>query len=310
MAVSQGAYISIKQIVASWLVARGYTSHVAYRVTKYAADAVREFKLSHMPLVKHKLLTKQPNESWFTLPSDFTDYVSVGIRQGGAWRPIAVSNRLIPFPQSNSDGQYNTQHNDEFNLNGSFTNWVNPVLAQQSASFNPDDFLNQDYLTATPSTPTPSNACGDTTWAYPYANAGWGNGWFWSDHYDSWGENTGRYFGLGDGYRPDVVCFNTEKGLIMTPQCFPCNQLYLVYVGNGAVDTMTYIPIQSQAAIEAYIDWRYNEQKRNVGKGDVMYYKNEYYNQLRIMRARFNQFSTTDFHRILMEYYGQTQRIG
>lgn len=312
--VATNAYITVDNIVSSLLLTKGKSISQYWKYLKLTADAVRELAFSHMPLVNHTILHKPEGQSWFDLPAGYTDWVSVGVRCGERWRPIAVgAGNLMPFPRSKGGGEYDSSFNPtpgNMNVNGGWTNWLNPSLATAAASFAGDDFYNQDYLDSE-SEPSTGGNCGcegSQGWAWPYGY-GYYNGFFWAEWFDDWGESRGRMFGLGDGQRPDVVEINPEYGVIMCPACFPGNELYLVYIGIGSVDTMTHIPANAQAVIEAYVSWKYAEAKRTTSGGDREYWKREYYDQLRLYRARKNELTTVDIHRIICANYGQTQRI-
>lgn len=275
-----GAYVSIQEIVNSVLLRMGKTIHSTWKILPLACDAVREIALTSSLMIQHTILTKQNTESWFTLPSNYTDYLSVGIRQGDMWRPIPVEKQLMASPMIGGDGQFTVpEHTGEFNIGGdTWQKWVN------------------------------NDCCGDLNqngyypYLFPY---GW---WFyWSDHMNDYGESTGRYFGYGDGQRNDICYINTQDNIIMVPNCF-CNELYLVYTGIGKVDTMTHIDVRAQAAVEAYVAWKYEANKRNgINAGRAL--KEEFNLQHQIMRARMNELDATSLHRILTNNYGQTQRM-
>lgn len=297
------AFISVNQIAYSYRLRHELPIHFHYIILSLAAEAVRELALTSMPLVNHKLITKADNETIFTLPEDYTDWVSAGVRQGEFWRPVGISNRLLPFPNTIGNGEFNSEFGSDINVNGDYTNWLNPATPSVSASFSPTDFSDSDF-----STVDASGAAADPedVSAYlPFA----ASQFFTSDHINDWGELKGRMFGFGDGFRQDVVAINAQKGLIMCPLQFPSNELYLVYLSIGTVDTMTHIPIQAQAAIEAYINWKYVQNKRNgLSEGRIL--KQDFEQQHRLLRSRLNPLTATDIKRVVAKYYGMTQGIG
>ena len=121
------------------------------------------------------------------------------------------------------------------------------------------------------------------------------------------GENVqGRF---GNTPRPDEVQFNVEKKIIMCPDNFPSSSLYLVYVGVGRADTMTNVPVKAQAAIEAYIDWKYAANKRG-NLAEARYLKTEFDNQHRLLRARYNTLNTTAIRRIVDRGYERASWVG
>lgn len=312
MAATTGAFISADQIVCSWLINHEKTIHTYYKIIKLVADCVRELSLTTLPMVNHAILKRPWDQGWFTLPGDYVDYCALGIRQGEFWRPIGVNDQLMPMPNNVGNGEFDgDEFGNAFNTQGDWTNWLNPKGNVQPASFNPDDFNSPDFNITGNTIPNPNGLSGNFIGDYPYGLGGYTTGipFFWSETYDYYGENKGRAFGLGDGFRPDVVTVNPKDGVIMCPQSFPSCFLYLSYIATGTVDTMTQIDIRAQATIEAYVTWKYWDHKRN-GKQEAAIAKQEYDMQHRILRSRIAHLSTTDVRRIVMEYYGQTQRIG
>lgn len=311
MAVSTNAYISLDEIVNSWLLQHGKTTHVKWKILKLAAMAVQKLSLTSMPMVNHTILRREEDQLWWELPTNFSDYVSVGIRSGNVWRPIGVSKQLMPMPRGAGGGQYDSEFGSAYNTKGGWTNWINPQLAPILASFNGEDFNYEDYLTQNSQA---SDGCGCAGGTNNFFGAGYGAGLFypygWGGLYDDYGELTGRLYGIGDGYRPDTVVINPKDGVIMAAQGFPCRELYLVWIGVGTVDTMTHIPIQAQEAIEAFISWRYIAQKRNgASSAEARILEEQFYQEHRLMVRRFNNLSATDIHRVIMRNYGQTQRM-
>ena len=74
------AFISLDQICYSWLLRQNKTIHFYYKALSLASEAIRELSLTSLPLVNHKIIEKQDDETWFILPNDYTDWVSVGLR--------------------------------------------------------------------------------------------------------------------------------------------------------------------------------------------------------------------------------------
>jgi len=296
--IAGGAFVSVDNIVDAYMLRRGMHPNTWWKVLPLAAEAVRELGLTSGLMVQHTILKKNepdnsvsppiiPDNSWFTLPADFTDYISVGIRQGDMWRPIAVDSQLMPYPKSDGSAEFTpTEHTDEFNIDGAgWKKWLNPKCCSLD------------------------NA-GEYGYLFPFE--WWG---YWSDHVNDYGEFTGRYFGFGDGQRVDVCYINPQRNIIMVPNCF-CNEIYLVYIAVGKVDTMTHIDVRAQSAIEAYIDWKYAANRKAglikmgntvINQGAAL--KLEWQNQHAIYRARKNDLGITELHRILASNYGVTQRM-
>ena len=300
--IPTNAFISLDEIVTGYLLKSGRSIHNYYIFARLAAEAVRELALSYMPLINHTILHKEEGTTWFNLPDDYTDYVSVGLVVGDFWRPVAVTGSLLGMPNNDQGGQYDTsQHNGEFNNEGGYTNWLNPDYAKVVAGFDAssfgEGFQTQDYSVAEAS-PLPNASA----WSYPYNLQLWS-----TEHYNDYWEGKGRYFGGFGGTRTDAVQFAPEKGLILCPTGFPSDKLYLVYTGVGNVDTMTRIPVIAQSAIEARMEWQYYALKRTVGKGEVREYERLYYIEEKKMMRRFDSFNLTELRRILAKNFKRSK---
>jgi hypothetical protein len=369
MATPTNSYVSIDQIVNHWLLSNGKTVHNYMKAYTFAAEAVRELSFNSLHLVQETFLTKPAGQSWWNLPSDYTDWVSVGIRNGEFWRPVGVQKGLMPFP---------APHNYKLDLATSVvkTPSVNPAAEYYTYTFsltNPSSAAQfNDIVTAvaqgmpfgihgvlplaavsttnlgTTGTVTVTPSSGLTfngtlglqtvlyLWIYPIPNQSlvdadfqnWGddiqsgyggsptNPWFtpyqgflpffFSDLYNDWGQMKGRQYGIGDGTRLDSVVINVEQGIIVCPKQFPSDYLYFAYVSTGNASTMTKIPKNAQAAIEAYITWKYFATKRNRQQ-DAAIAKANFDNQHRLLRSRNNDMTTTDIKRTIARGFGRTK---
>lgn len=262
------AHISIDQIVVSWLGKHGYTMHWYIKALLLAQEAVQKLSLKSMPMLHHRLLTKEDGENWFTLPEGYADYVRIGVRYGDTWIPVRVDGRLMPYP--NSDGLGDLDENefgDDLNTEGGNASWYSG--ASNPADFSSSDFSGTDFQTET-ATAAAVPATGD--WR-SYVVDGWYGGTL---------------------YQRRGVAIDTARGLIVTPYAFGHNELYLVYTGIDTVDNMTGIPVIAQAAIEAYIDWRYEAYKRNPLLWKVREAKDHFDNEHRDLRALVQRWSIED----------------
>jgi|688.fasta_scaffold407593_2 hypothetical protein len=368
MATPTNSYVTLDQIVNHWLLSNGKTIHSYLKSYTFATEAVRELSFNSLNLIQETFLTKPKGQSWWNLPSDYTDWVSVGIRNGEFWRPVGVLKGLMPFP---------APHNYYLNLATSvvktpstpttaelYTYTFNLSNTAAAAQFNelaeavaqampfgiqgtlPIAVVNATIAGTTGTvtvTPQGSLTFNNTLelssvlylWIYPLPNQAltdndfqnWGddvngyvgsptNPWFtpyqgflpffFSDLYNDWGQMKGRQFGIGDGTRIDSVVINVEQGIIVCPKFFPSDYLYLAYVSTGNANTMTKIPKNAQAAIEAYITWKYFATKRNRQQ-DAAIAKANFDNQHRLLRSRNNTLTTTDVKRTIARGFGRTK---
>jgi hypothetical protein len=291
------ALISVDEITNSWLLKKGKTYHSWWKILPIACEALQELSLTSLPMVNHVELTKPEGQTWFNLPDGFTDWVSVAIRVGNRWVPISASTRLMPYPNScDSGGQFNGQFDDSFKKRGDWKSWLNRECKYGNADFFEDDFFGDDFSEEATISTQPENI-NKNYFGFGNIFPFWDNGTY---NTNQVGEFTqGRF---GNVPRPDEVQFNVEKRIIMCPDNFPSSSLYLVYVGIGKADTMTNVPVKAQAAIEAYIDWKYAANKRN-NLAEARMYKSEYDNQHRLLRARYNTLNTSAVRRIVDRGY-------
>ena len=368
MATPTNSYVSLNDIVNHWLLMNGKTVHNYMKAYTFATEAVRELSFNSLHLIQETFLTKAKNQTWWNLPSDFTDWVSVGVRNGEFWRPVGVLKGLMPFPgphnysldlatsvvKTPSVGPTSEYYTYTFSLTNpaSATQFNDIVTAlSQGLPFGIQNVLPLAAVSTanlgTTGTVTLYPSTGSTfnltltlqsvlyLWIYPIPNqsltdddfANWGdevsgyggsptNPWFtpyqgflpffFSDLYNDWGQMKGRQFGLGDGTRLDSVVINVEQGIIVCPKQFPSDYLYLAYVSTGNANTMTKIPKNAQAAIEAYITWKYFATKRNRQQ-DAAIAKANYDAQHKLLRSRNNTLTTTDVKRVIARGFGRTK---
>lgn len=262
--MSTDAHISIDQIITSWLGKRGYTLHYYVKAAFLAAEAVQELSLTSLPMLHHALLTKEAGQNWYTLPKGYTDYVRVGVRFGDTWMPLRISERLMPYSNTDGDGDMNpAEFGEDMNVLGANSSWYSG--ASNPASFAAGSFSAGSFSTVPTPAPTPT-AIVD----------GWG---VFSDGY----AYASRY-GLG-------VYFDVARGIIVAPDGFAFDEIYLVYTGIGTIDNMTGIPVYAQAAIESYIDWKYAANKRDISRGEAQDWERKFDNQHRLLRARVQRWS-------------------
>lgn len=264
-----GSYIGIDDICNSWLTSHEKHDNSYWKVIKYAADAVRELSLTSLPLLQHKILTRPAGQNWFDLPDDFTAEVSMGIRFGDSWLPVGMSQQLLGMPAflGNGDLDVDDFNPNDLNTQGDQTNWGSQDQTQPS--FNPANFSGSNFLAAT----VPSGASNTVAWL------------------DTWLCNHWDLL--------ETVVLTPSQ--ILTGKYFYGDELYLVYVGIGSVDSMTHIPIAAQATIEAYIDWKWMQNRRN-GLREAAGYRQLYNREHKILRARLNPLSIIDIKHAMTIY--------
>jgi hypothetical protein len=133
--------------------------------------------------------------------------------------------------------------------------------------------------------------------ALPYAQ------WF-TTHYNDFGENIGRFFGLGAGYQEDTFQVFKEKGIIQIDQKLSVDNVVLQYISDGqSADAATQINPYAIKTIQNFIFWQLKEHNRNYGVGERQVAQNEYIRERKILRARMSDWSIEKLKRIVQQNY-------
>lgn len=110
---------------------------------------------------------------------------------------------------------------------------------------------------------------------------------WWGINRNTNGEDTGGYYGLGAGSEPDTFKIIEERNVIQLNQNLTNSTIVLEYISDGSyVNSATRITPYAQKTIEAYIDWQYKLHSKSFGAYDHKLAEQEFYNQLRKLRAR------------------------
>ena len=105
-------------------------------------------------------------------------------------------------------------------------------------------------------------------------------------HYNSYGENTGRYFGSG-GIYVDTYTIVKAQNKIQLNESVVLDSVYLQYISNGQnSDAATTIDGYAQKTIEAYIMWQFKENNRTYTMGERQVAEAYFNQQHKILRAR------------------------
>lgn len=136
-------------------------------------------------------------------------------------------------------------------------------------------------------------------------------GWDWfTNHFNDYGEATGRYFGLGVGSQRDTFKLIPERNEIQFSEDIQATEVILEYIGDGTCcDSATSIHPYAQKAIEAYADWMYKKHSKSFGLGDEQVAEREFVNQNRKLRARLNGMTMEDIRRSVDSGYLASVKI-
>lgn len=126
---------------------------------------------------------------------------------------------------------------------------------------------------------------------------------FWYSTYTNWyGEHLGRIFNHIDQNRNSFVILR-ERGEIQLDQSFSGDEITMDYVSDGlTTDASNLIHPYAVETIKAYIQWKRREHGRHYNRQESELAKQEYYNQLRMLRARMNNIDVQEIKRSLRRY--------
>lgn len=131
--------------------------------------------------------------------------------------------------------------------------------------------------------------------ALPYAQ------WF-TVHYNDFGENIGRFFGLGAGYQEDTFQIFKERNQIQLDQHFYVENIILQYVSDGqSADAATQIDPYAIKTIQAFIEYQMKQHNRNYNMGERQLAQNDYVRERKILRARKADWSVERIKRIVQK---------
>lgn len=137
------------------------------------------------------------------------------------------------------------------------------------------------------------------------------NNWegFWYTNYiNDKGEHLGRIFNNKPSFRDSFVIIR-ERGEIQLDVSYTGTTIVMDYISDGlSTDASNSVHPYAVDAIKSYIFWKQKDHGRQYSNADKQYAKDEYYNQLRILRARMNNIDVQDIRRSLSSSYGPTIR--
>jgi hypothetical protein len=125
-----------------------------------------------------------------------------------------------------------------------------------------------------------------------------------SSYSNSVGEHLGRHFGSKPANR-DSFKILRERGEIQLDVSFDDDTITMDYISDGMkLDASNAVIPYAINTIKKYIIWQMKENARQYNATDRQIAKDEFYNELRILRARMNPMDENDIIRSLRRGYG------
>lgn len=135
---------------------------------------------------------------------------------------------------------------------------------------------------------------------------GYLDGLYWgvTSHFNSNGEFTGRFYGMGAGVQTDVFKIIPERCVIQLHETMANTTIVLEYISDGSCcSSATGVDPYAQACIDAYIKWQLKENRRDYSEGEKARAQNEYTRQRKILRARKNNMGVEEVKRLMQQAY-------
>jgi hypothetical protein len=127
----------------------------------------------------------------------------------------------------------------------------------------------------------------------------WNNGFWLTTHFNSYGESTGKFYGLSGG-QVDNYKWVKNRNQIQLNEGLTADDIVVAWISDGQnANSATSIEVTAQDVIEAYIMWQMKENNRTYGEGEKERAKQEYVMQRKIFRARKNPLTTDVLRRII-----------
>lgn len=246
--------ISLDNTVRSYLVSKGYTLHYYVQALQYAIDCTRELNFDSLRNIV-PITLKVNSYKAADLPCDYVDYVKVGSPTGEYIYPMVEKNTLNRLRNYNANGQ--------------------PIPYP--------DVLSE---------------FGWNVFGFPLWTDGFGYYYWYWNNIDTHGEFYGRLFNHVPTYQD---CFEiiAERNQIQLDISYNSATVYMEYISNGLgqaninCNSQTMITEYAYAAVKDYIHWQMqaNAHGNRIPLAAIEQSKQQYYNSLRITRAR--KFSIT-----------------
>lgn len=123
---------------------------------------------------------------------------------------------------------------------------------------------------------------------------------------NSRGEMLGRVFNARPSFKHSFLIVR-ERDEIQLDTDYSGLEITLDYITDGtSIDASNAIHPYAIEAIKSYIFWKMKENGRHYGIQERREAKDEFYNQLRILKGRMNSMGANDVIRSLAKYYGPT----
>jgi len=115
---------------------------------------------------------------------------------------------------------------------------------------------------------------------------------------NSYGENTGRFFG-GSPYRDSFKIVKSRNQIQLDPSLKLAN-IVLIYASSGlTADGVTNVPLYAQKTIQEYIMYQFYFNNRTYGVSETEMQRQRYIDERKVLRARLSDLTISTLKRIV-----------
>lgn len=137
--------------------------------------------------------------------------------------------------------------------------------------------------------------------------ADWEGFWY-TNYVNDKGEHLGRIFNNISTY-PNSFVVLRERNEIQLDVSYTGTEITMDYITDGlSANASTSIHPYAIDCIKSYIFWKMKEHSRAYGLGERQVAKDDFYNQLRLLKGRMNGIDVNDIKRSLANGYGPVIR--
>ena len=119
----------------------------------------------------------------------------------------------------------------------------------------------------------------------------------------------GQLYGLGGGQRYGDYRMNYDQNRIEIDTDNSISEVVLEYIADAAKETNPSIHSYASEALRSFAYYKIIERRSNVPMGEKQRARKEYYNNLRLAKARLSNFSKEEALRIIRKNFKQSPKL-
>jgi hypothetical protein len=243
-------------------------------------------------IVKNILIKRGYSLHWWI---DFMVYARDIMREIAFDQKIfAVRYCVLPVDQTTSTVDLPNDYQDYCRVSAWVDQYIRPLVEDNSLQ------LVTNYDASWDVQPYAEGIASETaTQQITFYPTGYMSPYWFTTYWNSYGENTGRFFG-GVGAMPDTFRIDKTKNQIKINENLYCQNIVLEYISDGMdSDSATHIDAYAQMAIEAGAMWQFKEHNRTYSEGEAQQAKRDYELECARLRARLSDLTIEKMKRIV-----------